>query len=39
MAKEEDDGVVQTRLVHFIRHSLQFASWRDRKPLAKVTKA
>ena len=30
------DCVVQTCVVHLIRHSLQFASWRDRKPLAKV---
>ncbi len=31
--------VVQTCVVHMIRHSLQFASWRDRKPLAKALKA
>lgn len=31
--------VVQTCVVHLIRHSLQFASWRDRKPLAKALKA
>ena len=31
--------VVQTCVVHLIGHSLQFASWRDRKPLAKALKA
>ena len=33
------DCVVQTCLVHLIRYSLQFASWKERKPLAKALKA
>ena len=31
--------VVQTCLVHLIRYSLQFASWKERKRLARVLKA
>ena len=30
---------VQTCLVHLIRYSLQFASWKERKRLARVLKA
>ena len=33
------DCVVQTCLVHLIRYSLQFASWKERKPLAKALRA
>ena len=33
------DCVVQTRIVHLIRYSLQFASWKERKPLAKALRA
>ena len=33
------DCVVQTCIVHLIRYSLQFASWKERKPLAKALKA
>jgi len=29
---------LQTCIVHLIRHSLEFASWRDRKPLAAALK-
>jgi len=29
---------LQTCIVHLIRHSLEYASWRDRKPLAAVLK-
>jgi len=29
---------LQTCLVHLIRHSLEYASWRDREPLAKALK-
>ena len=28
--------IVQTCIVHLIRYSLQFASWKERKPLAKA---
>ena len=31
--------VVQTCIVHLIRYSLQFASWKERRPLAKALKA
>ena len=30
--------IVQTCIVHLIRYSLQFASWKERKPLAKALK-
>ncbi len=30
--------VVQTCIVHLIRHSLDFASWKDRKPVAQALK-
>ena len=30
--------IVQTYIVHLIRYSLQFASWKERKPLAKALK-
>jgi transposase-like protein len=30
---------LQTCIVHLIRHSLAYASWRDREPLAKALKA
>jgi putative transposase len=30
---------VQTCIVHLIRHSMTFVSWKDRKPVAKVLKA
>ena len=33
------DCVVQTCLVHLIRYSLQFASWKERKGLAKALRA
>ena len=33
------DCVVQTCLVHLIRYSLQFASWKERKGLARALKA
>ena len=33
------DCVVQTCIVHLIRYSLQFASWKERRPLAKALKA
>ena len=33
------DCVVQTCIVHLIRYSLQFASWKERKGLAKALKA
>ena len=33
------DCVVQTRIVHLIRYSLQLASWKERKPLAKALRA
>ena len=33
------DCVVQTCIVHLIRYSLQFASWKERKPLAKALRA
>ncbi len=33
------DCVVQTCLVHLIRYSLQFASWKQRKGLAKALRA
>ena len=33
------DCVVQTCIVHLIRYSLQFASWKERKPLAQALKA
>lgn len=32
------DVRVQTCIVHLIRHSLQFASWKERKPLADALK-
>lgn len=32
------DCVVQTCIVHLIRYSMQFASWKDRKALAKALK-
>jgi len=31
--------VVQTCIVHLIRHSMDFASWKDRKPVAQALKA
>ena len=33
------DCIVQTCIVHLIRYSLQFASWKERRPLAKALKA
>ena len=33
------DCVVQTCIVHLIRYSLQFASWKERRPLVKALKA
>ena len=33
------DCVVQTCIVHLIRYSLQFASWKERRPLAKALRA
>lgn len=33
------DCVVQTCIVHLIRYSLQFASWKERKALAKALRA
>ena len=33
------DCAVQTCIVHLIRYSLQFASWKESKPLAKALKA
>ena len=33
------DCVVQTCLVHLVRYSLQFASWKERKGLARALKA
>ena len=32
------DTVVQTCLVHLIRYSMQFASWKERKAIAKALK-
>jgi putative transposase len=32
------DTVVQTCIVHLIRYSMQFASWKERKPIAKALK-
>ena len=32
------DCVVQTCIVHLIRYSLQFASWKEQKPLARALK-
>jgi putative transposase len=32
------DTVVQTCIVHLIRYSMQFASWKDRKAIAKALK-
>ena len=31
--------IVQTCIVHLIRHSMDFASWKDRKPIAAELKA
>src|SRR3954447_11713984 len=31
--------VVQTRIVHLIRHSLEFVSWKDRKPVVPALRA
>jgi putative transposase len=31
--------VVQTCIVHLIRHSMNFASWKDRKPVAQALRA
>lgn len=33
------DTVVQTCIVHLLRNSMSFVSWKDRKPLAKALKA
>src|SRR5207344_871128 len=33
------DAVVQTCIVHLIRHSLQFVSWKDRKPVMPALRA
>ena len=33
------DTVVQTCIVHLLRHSMEFASWKDRKPVAAALKA
>src|SRR6188768_1047335 len=33
------DTVVQTCIVHLIRHSLQFVSWKDRKPVMPALRA
>jgi putative transposase len=32
------DTVVQTCIVHLIRYSMRFASWKERKPIAKALK-
>ena len=32
-------AIVQTCVVHLIRHSLEFVSWKDRKPLATALKS
>jgi putative transposase len=31
--------VVQTCIVHLIRHSLEFVSWKDRKPVVPALRA
>ena len=31
-------ATVQTCIVHLLRHSLDFASWKDRKPVAAALK-
>jgi putative transposase len=28
------ETIVQTCIVHLLRHSMEFASWKDRKPVA-----
>lgn len=33
------DTVVQTCIVHLIRHSMNFAGWKDRKPVAQALRA
>ena len=33
------DAIVQTCIVHLIRHSMNFASWKDRKEVAQALKA
>ena len=33
------DTVVQTCIVHLVRHSLDFVSWKDRKPIARRSRA
>lgn len=33
------EAVVQTRIVHLLRNSMDFVSWKDRKPLATALKA
>jgi putative transposase len=33
------EAVVQTCVVHLIRHSMNFASWKDRKPVAQALRA
>ena len=33
------DAVVQTCIVHLIRHSMNFAGWKDRKPVAQALRA
>jgi putative transposase len=33
------DTIVQTCIVHLIRHSLQFVSWKDRKPVMPALRA
>jgi putative transposase len=32
------EAVVQTCIVHLLRHSLDFVSWKDRKPVAAALK-
>ena len=32
------DTTVQTCIVHLIRYSMQFASWKERKPIASALK-
>lgn len=33
------DTVIQIRIVHLIRYSMQFASWKERKPIAAALKS
>ncbi len=33
------EAVVKTYVVHLIRHSMNFASWKNRKPVAQALRA